>query len=258
MSTKIYNAYKLDVANWNEALVWLQSHREQAVPLAQQTYLSLAAKKLTFSRDEHLNGLNKTPLTLNMLHDEAREERKQNKLGYRSPDYDYELIACLYPEGDSCYLRLLGENLDIHKHLLDDERLTDFHYQNSTDRPKELSEEEWEERDKIWARLMPSGEPTYNMFSYYIVSEYDTQTNLYRKNDLIELQPSKEDRARHIAKEVTIRKVLEERGFVDNEGMVKPSEIMNVIAEVNEMDLSDLISEYQQSLPDQYTLEEFK
>ena len=38
--------------------------------------------------------------------------------------------------------------------------LIDYHYQNSTDRPANITEMDWENREKVWSKIMPSGVPS--------------------------------------------------------------------------------------------------
>lgn len=49
--------------------------------------------------------------------------------------------------------------------------LKDWHYQNQSDKPDDISEEEWAEREKSWGRVMPSWLPMKTMLSFNLRHE---------------------------------------------------------------------------------------
>jgi len=59
-----------------------------------------------------------------------------------------EHLGSIYiiPYYDSCMKNVL-------KFLKNDKRLVDYHYQNQTDMPEEVSLSEWKEREKVWNKL---------------------------------------------------------------------------------------------------------
>ena len=147
MSTKIYNGIKFKSNNWKEVLDQLISVREAAK--------EIAMKKLT---DKELAAFILTSKTQDLsewdIYSELERacEAEYSGIG-RSPAFvpRINFSVILYPtrEGDiyGCYFG------DQYFSLLEP-YVTDFHYQNQTDPPDDVSDEDWEFRGKKWDELL--------------------------------------------------------------------------------------------------------
>lgn len=105
---------------------------------------------------------------------------------FPTPDYEHTLMIC------NCEQQ---EMLDI---LYNDGWNTDFHYQNSTDKPDDVSPEEWQYRAKTWDAAMPSGRPVDTCFTFGI---FDGEPALnVDLNSIYEEIPDEDERIKALAK----------------------------------------------------------
>lgn len=83
--------------------------------------------------------------------------------------------------------------------------IKDYHYQNQTDMPDDISEEMWEKRYKDWETYMPSGIPSRDGISIELSNHYQLGTILFliHEQDLIKYIPEREIRIQQTAKELT-------------------------------------------------------
>lgn len=78
-----------------------------------------------------------------------------------------EKIFCIY-----------GGNQNVVPVLEQQKYLKDFHYQNSTDRPEEIPEENWKERYRLWKKAI--GPEYFCPDQGFMVNLYDTSVELFR------------------------------------------------------------------------------
>ena len=98
-------------------------------------------------------------LILLVIHLKIREQCKYNDADFeRDFDYIFNNHFYLFPhENGKTYAMFFG-NETVKKEILSKGYLENYSFQNSTDRPKEISEIEYKERERIWDDLLY---PTY-------------------------------------------------------------------------------------------------
>lgn len=62
----------------------------------------------------------------------------------------------------------------------------DFHYQNQTDRPESVTEEEWKFREATWERIMPSGIPARDGICTVLLDGNSIRNHFYDTEDTTE------------------------------------------------------------------------
>lgn len=84
--------------------------------------------------------------TASAIYEDIQESTRR---GENSP-FNIEMSACIYFDQGKIYVQFFG--LDRGFQRLIDSRLwlSDFHYQNQTDRAEDVSEEDWNRREQIW------------------------------------------------------------------------------------------------------------
>lgn len=111
-------------------------------------------------------------------------------------EFDYNCEVVLFPLKDKTLLMYFG-NSDLRKVVDNLPYLSDYHYQNQTDKPENVSEEEWNQRKKDWDEaLSRDGIPTKHGLTVKLFDcEYDlvgmSEPEL-REDDV----PSLEERAK--------------------------------------------------------------
>ena len=63
---------------------------------------------------------------------------------------NFQASVIIYPNEDGIYLQFFG--LRDNSEYIND-RFTDIHYQNQTDMPEDISEEEWDKRRETWDKI---------------------------------------------------------------------------------------------------------
>ena len=150
MSTKIYNAYKYlgeDIKSLLEELrVMKEWHTEWKID-----------KVLSLFRDE---------VGMDALWDVISifDTGKFSRL------IDPKDCVMVFPHESDLYVKFFCEEKLIEDMLTDN--FVDFHYQDSTDRPEGISEEEYAERERIWDEISVNHYFTENGFSYNLLEPY--------------------------------------------------------------------------------------
>lgn len=94
------------------------------------------------------------------------------KTGMRDPDVDFSFDITVFPYGSACIYKLYTEQRTFIK-LFEEIFLhvRDFHYQDSTDKPDDVMDEEWERRRIAWKYILGSHPPNKMGFTINI-SDY--------------------------------------------------------------------------------------
>lgn len=81
-------------------------------------------------------------------------------------------------------------------------RISDYHYQNQTDRPKELSAREWNRRKKDWDQVMPTGIPSRDGTVIQLVDADQIESELVfeKENSIMKYVKTYEQRTHEAAK----------------------------------------------------------
>jgi hypothetical protein len=199
MSTKIYNGYKLSIRNATlaslreffapiQAKVKKQCNASVATTLAEMCAEILDQRSIAesgglsyhqrFSRHQaYVGGKSvdvwESPLVqAHIILSDAYIKSKRE--GTRSPDFDFEFEVCFIPCGKATLALLYTEKEEFRKIWERHPKVRDYHYQNQTDRPRNVTAEQWRRRAKDWdvALLDKGGLPasagfTMSTFGYY-------------------------------------------------------------------------------------------
>lgn len=76
--------------------------------------------------------------------------------GLRAVDIDTSFEVIYFPYHGQVYGIYYTEDRDFSTHWMSQPEIHDFHYQNNTDRPDRISEDDWEHRRHIWKSLFAS------------------------------------------------------------------------------------------------------
>lgn len=148
MSTKIYKGFKIKTNSFSEVLSIIQNFRP---------WINKEAEKLMDRFMENLdksrNGPTEDPVKAKvdnyMIWLDFREKiLRQKKL--RMPNVDTDFSVSLIPHNGE----LLGIVYTAHQTWFDEwckqPKIQEYCYWNNTDKPDEISDEEWEAREKTW------------------------------------------------------------------------------------------------------------
>jgi len=110
--------------------------------------------------------------------DRVKEQiEKAEKSENRSESYGYDLSISidLFKVGNKVIGLYHSVDQKLIKGLLRDKNLKDYHYQNSTDRPEDISQKEWKQREKDWDFVVdaPHRNNLRFTFSSYLTLRYE-------------------------------------------------------------------------------------
>ena len=117
--------------------------------------------------------------------------------------YDLSAEIQIYPLDDKILLRFFG-NDRLEQILLNEEDIEEYHYQNQCDRPEDISEEEWNDREKNWETVNPTLVPAKRGFGVQLFYENDLPFMLdevFTKMDVSILKHSLEKRTKLMAEQ---------------------------------------------------------
>lgn len=173
MSTKIYNAYKntsvhsaQDVAKVLDTLKELRKSCQKLI--SQYIFDSLKWE----SQPDFIK-----------IVDAVRDDCKSCE--HRLFNFESSAVLYLHPEIEGAVVQLFVDgalrNLELSSPW------KDWHYQNQTDQPEEISDEEWAQREKEWELLLPGiGVPSlaglsFPLFSHTSLDHYDVVRTAFEK-----------------------------------------------------------------------------
>lgn len=192
MSTKIYTGFCMDCPI-DQAVPFLQKCREDMTPQVKELFkdaqcraiMQLAARiaidgdtrqiisegmypKLISSKSkDSLDRVMDKPLHwANWFVERWEQQNETTEIRIEiEPDYHFELNLCLYPFEGKTYGVAFGADRIIQL-FLDLPQIHDFHYQNQTDQPENISDEEWKERERVWDSVLGNRTFAENALQY--------------------------------------------------------------------------------------------
>lgn len=171
MSTKLHHGYKLTglgdmlglQAWWRAMFVKLEDVQEA------EAAKMLASEAIRFF-DKDTLGLprphpKESPVFAATL-DISDRVKKIEREGTRDPRRDFSFSVSVIPVGEQLLALLFTENEALQKTFASAPEVAPFPYWNHSDRPKKVTEAEWEERRRLWDEaLAGSGIPSANGFT---------------------------------------------------------------------------------------------
>jgi len=161
MSTKIYDAYKVKGCNTlGDIQNLLLEVREKVVNHYKE-----------YAKSPEIIEVHKQQYSGN------EKEREAFKKVFGSGFVtDVNENAVVYTYKNEIYVQFfIGRLLrDVHEYIEKHEKFEDFHYQNQSDQPDDVSDEEWEKRREIWDGIFPHMDTPLNAgFSFQFMTFYD-------------------------------------------------------------------------------------
>lgn len=155
MSTKIWIAWRCKKGNLIRATKWLHAEMEKKVILMYTKMINAiredAYEKHGFARDLYISSKGKRFAQHCILQELLFDVRKKSNVGEACilecgfHIYTHNAYAYIIPYG-FWYYQEIAEPLPFF--------IEDYHYQNQTDKPKEITRREWTRRSKTWDEVL--------------------------------------------------------------------------------------------------------
>ncbi len=222
MSTKIYNGYFSHI-NLSELLRKFIELRPRFVEEKRNGYFRHLVKEAVYEIDRlHLLGETHSHREIVRKMHRLNEEKvsKTIAVGIREPWLDFTASVSVFPFGERTLMMFWDDNEDIRAIWESQAYIHDYHYQNQTDHPKNVSYEDWKQREKDWDIVCPN---VPRDTSYLFTFTDECLPNIYGCN-FSDYMIDKKARANHILEEKFIDiKAQELKG---KEGEFRPSHYM--------------------------------
>lgn len=203
MSTRINHGRIIRNCTLTQMLERLKTIRPRCVELAQNAIAKEIAKKRTFWLDMDVNYLpyprQKYEAPFWRLVEVLKNAQTKTAAGVRSVDWDFTLKVCLIPRGDDLLALHYLENNPGYLDVLKDIGFEDFHYQNSTDRPDSISEQEWDERSDTWNSALGKDVPASVGLTFDLVRWDDAEAALWNPDLILANTPDDDSRRLAVA-----------------------------------------------------------
>jgi len=179
MSTKIYNGYKLPNMSLLELKEFTDKLRGEIRKTCNKMFYDKAALIITNIIDSsYVCSKEKLFKKYNIKEDEMnfslffktwdtinKKNKKISKTQERNPLFDFSCEICLIPIEDKILCLYFGEAKEYLNTFTSFKEISSYYYYNNVDKPEDVSEEEWKQREKDWAKALPGiGIPSENGF----------------------------------------------------------------------------------------------
>lgn len=194
MSTKIFDAYRVrpDADLWTVLRDIEAKAKANVIEKLRAFYIekmegidpeSEAYRKSSANHRDGSEAFNRLWLVDEIIRERARESATSLK----RDEYDLDVSIAITQHRTGYYLRafcdnasMLGGSLDF---LAQHPDLEDFHYQNQTDPPEDVSDEAWEERKAIWNEMASD----HGFFPCQLGLEISNWGMFWRLNPMLDL-----------------------------------------------------------------------
>lgn len=212
MSTCIGWAFVVGITDATELSRLISEFRGRLDPIRRKDHARLLAERVCHSIDRYAAQDREWPSrplwSAYRAIDEAGRESDLTRRRAVFEDFGFEISLIPDAETGSTYGMLHSERRDWKRMWMRIPGMREFGYQNSTDRPRNITAAEWRFREETWDRIMPTGIPARHGFSARI---FDTRVDHPRK-DALRFQPTLEKRKLHIAKDIHMTRTMKECG----------------------------------------------
>lgn len=214
MSTKIFNGIRFvpkDIAGVQKVLFGLQ---DQAEKIIYDVILSICSgmicRALDFGTDEVAKTFEVEKIKedgilsiwarrqlVDLLH-KAEESKEKNSI-------DFSCRVTVFPLRDQVLGIYFCECRELSAMFLNNPKIEDFHYQNCTDRPEDVSAKDWRQRERLWDKALCRGGlgvPALSGFTMDISPVHWCGTPyMFDVKELVRAQAPFAERVKNIARE---------------------------------------------------------
>lgn len=215
MSTKIYNGYILkndELFDSVKLLEFCLKHQKKFTKLKQKLGLKVLADNFISALDsKYINGEQPAPIDVlgNAWMEISERVREISRSMRRDVEVDLEVTVCFIPiisgkdETKKMLALFYAENEEFTKCWESIKGVSEYHYQNQSDQPDELSKAEWRQREKDWNQALPynAAVPAMRGFVFKFCDDFFP---FFEKDDLLKLVPPYEKRVEENSKRLLL------------------------------------------------------
>ncbi len=208
MSTKIYTGFKMEAESFEEAAKKIDSFQKKLAPIVQEKLGKMLLRWATQKIDEACMAGEAIPeKAFSSVFSEYLDrgaERSAAKM--RNPGMDFGVSMTLFPFEGRVYGMLFAEDRDLESLWKKEPGVLDFAYWNNSDPDETVSEEEWDERARVWEEIFKTESiPARAGFSRDCAEETPMLDPDFLRENFERLLPAWSERVEGIAKEIFLQ-----------------------------------------------------
>ena len=218
MSIKIYTGFQFKHKNLMQIHREIMKFRKEARALAERKAAQWQIKKAVEILDRFTLGGGKkefrnkvkTDGPFYMAFSELMERQREiEKTKQRDPEVDFSFELSIHPLRNKVLGMYFAEDRDLIDLWMSKSFVVDYHYQNQTDKPRDIDAKEWRQRARDWDRALPgAGVPAESGFTAQVTGM--RVAFLGREGSIWNHIPKLNDRARAFAKTRLFQKRFKE------------------------------------------------
>lgn len=155
MSTKIFHAYRCSFETIDQMHErFMEIRKPINDEMKRQFYKRCAQEWTVYIDDRTITGKPIKKHFYDIAMDVSTKSDKMKESGNYDPTYDFLFEVVVIPFKGKQYAKIFCHDKYLHlvEHI--EKFAEDYHYQNCTDRPEDISEKEWEERERTWDKIL--------------------------------------------------------------------------------------------------------
>ena len=217
MSTKINNGYQIHVETLGQLWEWRANLLKRFKTHAKTQLSAHIAKKAVYLADDRWvkpfwgfnvpNPGDEAKITLEGHESALRVSKRIAWEGLRESDTHclrdkFEIEISVHKAGKKTLALVIGPG-EVNKWFRSQPKVSEYHYQDSTDKPKHISKKDWNQRKKDWDKALPTGVPKESGLIFF---GEEPRLFLYDIQKFRFVAPSKKERALRLAKAILLDK----------------------------------------------------
>lgn len=166
MSIKIYNGYKLNKMSMSQLSHFIQTKLRPAMEEA-------LIQKLEKTIDKVASWDMPVQKRLQKIYNETFDLKQKNSPYRGDTTYDFKLDVTFFESDKHTLMMVYTECFEYFDALKAMPEVEQYYYWNNTDKPDDISYEDWKARGKEWDSVLHSGIPAYDGFAVKIFDYTD-------------------------------------------------------------------------------------
>lgn len=207
MSIKIFNGYLFPQNDLAAAIAHLSSIRAEVSDCGTEVISAYYARRAAEKIDQsHQRGetLEESPLA-GLLVEVLDRQREAKKSGLRDHEVDTEASAVILPANGKVLVMVFAEHASMRDIIT--RGLIPHQYWDSTDKPDDVSEEEWEKRRQDWETAL-GADPLWRPAACGPVIEFVQSNEFPNPEKVLEQLPTRDKRARDLLRSEIFAEML--------------------------------------------------
>lgn len=216
MSIKIHTGFVMDSTDFMEIHEVIQQFRQELGAVQRASVISQFAHQCAEAYDRHtIDGTSEEQSIYGRVWNQIAEaQHKVRVKQVKDPSVDFSFSIVLFPFEGKFYGMFYTVQPEFAEKWLLNPLVDEFMYWNNTDPLDGVSDEEWEERGRIWNEIMGDiAIPSLIGITYEVTQEF--MIDLPRLSEVADAIPSLEKRAFNTAKDTLFKEFAQNRKIND-------------------------------------------